>query len=299
MTAAVYFDHAATTPVDPRVVEAMVPVFHTDFANASSSHAPGERARGMVEEGRRRLADLLGAPPEGIYFTSGGTESDNWAVKGMAAARTRDKSHCLVSAVEHHAVLHAAERLKRLGVEVELIPVDAVGRVEPEEVARRIRPTTFLVSVMHANNEVGTIQPIAAIGKDPRWTEAVAIRLDMDIPRRWAMHCHTGEPGGDSRTHNQNQQRRQTPRRGIAGFEAPLQIPGLRQSRRVRLDLNEMRARVHLMPFLNRRCPKHNLPVLAQDGSLHTSTVPSQPCPPPWISRGSFQAAGRGTSPRR
>jgi cysteine desulfurase len=161
---AIYFDHAATTPADLRVVDAMVPLFHTDFANASSSHGPGERVRGLVEVSRRQLATLLGAQVEEIYFTSGGTESDNWALKGMAAARTRGTDHCLVSAVEHHAVLHAAERLKRLGVMVELIPVDTLGRVDPEEVARRIRPTTFLVSVMHANNEVGTIQPIAAIG---------------------------------------------------------------------------------------------------------------------------------------
>ena len=169
----IYFDHAATTPTDPRVVEAMVPVFQTHFANASSTHEPGARSRVLVEDGRRRLAALLGAQPEEVYFTSGGTESDNWALKGMAAARPRGKDHCLVSAVEHHAVLHAAERLKRLGVAVELIPVDAVGRVDPWEVAQRIRPTTFLVSVMHANNEVGTIQPIAAIG---------ALCRERDIP---------------------------------------------------------------------------------------------------------------------
>ncbi|MGD2062637.1 MAG: cysteine desulfurase family protein [Nitrospirota bacterium] len=160
----IYFDHAATTPTDPRVVAAMAPVFQADFANPSSSHGPGERARALVEHGRGQLAALLGAQPDEIYFTSGGTESDNWALKGIAAARPRTKDHCLVSAVEHHAVLHAVERLKRLGVAVELIPVDSVGRVDPREVARRIRPTTFLVSVMHANNEVGTIQPISAIG---------------------------------------------------------------------------------------------------------------------------------------
>lgn len=161
----IYLDHAATTPADPRVVDAMLPFFRATFGNASSSHGLGEQARVAVEQARQQLAALLGARPDEVYFTSGGTESDNWALKGMAAARPPGKDHCLVSAVEHHAVLHAAERLKRLGVTVELLPVDGLGRVDPQEVARRIRPTTFLVSVMHANNEVGTVQPIAAIGE--------------------------------------------------------------------------------------------------------------------------------------
>jgi cysteine desulfurase len=161
----IYLDHAATTPADPRVVDAMLPFFRATFGNASSSHGPGEQARAAVELARQQLVALLGARADEIYFTSGGTESDNWALKGIAAARPPGKDHCLVSAVEHHAVLHAAERLKRLGVTVELVPVDGVGRVDPQEVVRRIAPTTFLVSVMHANNEVGTVQPIAAIGE--------------------------------------------------------------------------------------------------------------------------------------
>ncbi len=167
----IYMDHAATTPLAPEVLEAMLPYFGEKFGNASTVYRRGQRARMALEDSRRRLAAVLHARPEEICFTSGGSESDNMALRcGLAAARKKaaaagiEKKHIIVSAIEHHAVLHTCEALAAEGVEVTYLPVDEKGLVDPAAVAARIRPETALVSVMCANNEIGTLEPIAEIG---------------------------------------------------------------------------------------------------------------------------------------
>lgn len=160
----IYLDHAATTPVLPEVVEAMGPYFNHSYANPSAAHSLGLEARHAVEEARSSLAMALQAHPDEIVFTSGGTEADNAALFGVALACQEKGRHILSSPIEHHAVLEPLHRLAHLGWEVEMVPVDSAGLVDPQEVARRIRPDTILVSIMHANNEVGTLQPIQAIG---------------------------------------------------------------------------------------------------------------------------------------
>ena len=162
----VYMDHSATTPVDPRVVEAMLPYFHDRFGNASSLHLLGREANQALDEARRTVAAVLGCRPHEVIFTSCGTESDNLALRGVALAqRARGRgNHIVTSAVEHHAVLHTAEDLRdRYGFELTVVPVDGDGRVDPQAVAQALREDTVLVSVMYANNEVGTVQPIAEI----------------------------------------------------------------------------------------------------------------------------------------
>jgi cysteine desulfurase len=161
----VYLDNAATTPVHPDVVEIMVRYMAEDFGNASSIHSFGREARKAVDEARERVAALIGAPPRAIVFTSGGTEADNLAIRGVAYAGRDRGNHIITSAVEHHAVLHTCEYLEKEGFEVTVLPVDDHGMIAAEDVRRALRPTTTLVSIMHANNEVGTIQPIAAIGR--------------------------------------------------------------------------------------------------------------------------------------
>ncbi|MFQ5675053.1 MAG: cysteine desulfurase NifS [bacterium] len=166
---AIYLDHSATTPVDPQVLEAMLPYFSSRFGNASSVHAFGQDAKVALEEARRQIAALLKAEPSEIVLTSGGTEADNWAIKGAAYFHKSEKKHIVTSAVEHHAVLYTCKYLEKSGFEVTYIPVDQFGKVEPERVAREIRDDTCLVSVMHGNNEVGTVNPvreIAAIAKE-------------------------------------------------------------------------------------------------------------------------------------
>jgi cysteine desulfurase len=160
----VYLDHAATTPVAPEVFEAMLPYFSEVYGNPASIYAAGAEARDAVDAARESIARAIGADPDEIFFTSGGTEADNWAIKGMAATADQDRRHLLVSAVEHHAVLDTCESLRPLGFDVEIIPVDSLGLVEPAEISKRIRRETLLVTVMHANNEVGTIQPVREIG---------------------------------------------------------------------------------------------------------------------------------------
>jgi cysteine desulfurase len=165
MSMPIYLDHAATTPVSPSVLAAMEPYFAGVFANPATLYGPGAEAREAVEHARETTADAIGARPDDCYFTSGGTESDNWAIHGVAMEAAKDgKRHVLVSAIEHHAVLETAEALRGAGFEVEVIPVTAEGVVEPEAVRERLRPDTALVSVMHANNEMGAIQPVAEIG---------------------------------------------------------------------------------------------------------------------------------------
>jgi cysteine desulfurase len=161
----VYLDHNATTPVAPEVLAAMLPYFSEEYGNASSIHTFGQRARGAVEEARESVAELLGARPAEIMFSSGGTESNNHAIFGVAGAAPGDRMHLITSAVEHSAVLDPCRALEKRGVAVTVLPVDRDGVVNPEDVRRAIRPETVLITIMLANNELGTIEPIAEIGK--------------------------------------------------------------------------------------------------------------------------------------
>jgi cysteine desulfurase len=161
----VYLDHNATTPVEREVLEAMLPYLAQDFGNASSIHSFGQSARRAVERARESVAALIGAKPQEIVFTSGGTESDNQAVFGVVNAARSQTRHVITSAIEHEAVLNACQELEKRGIAVTYIPVDGNGLVDREAVRRAMRPETVLISVMHANNELGTIQPIEAIGK--------------------------------------------------------------------------------------------------------------------------------------
>lgn len=159
----IYLDHAATTPARPEVLDAMLPFFSQRYGNPSAVHMLGLMAREAVEKARDTLAECLCASPDEIVFTSGGTESDNMAVLGAAWAA--GAGHILSSPIEHHAVLEPLELLAGQGWEVEHCPVDGAGRVDPDEVRRRLRPDTVLVSIMHSNNEVGTMQPVSDIGR--------------------------------------------------------------------------------------------------------------------------------------
>ncbi|MCQ2453665.1 MAG: cysteine desulfurase NifS [Clostridia bacterium] len=156
-------DNAATTAVSPAVVEKMLPYFTECYGNASSIHSTGRDARKALEEARRRVAAVLNCSPNEIYFTSGGSESDNWALKGAAFANRKKGKHIITSAVEHHAILHTCEYLEKQGCEITYIPVDADGLVNPADVEAAIRPDTILISIMAANNEIGTIEPIEEI----------------------------------------------------------------------------------------------------------------------------------------
>ncbi len=160
----VYLDHAATTPVHPEVAELIQEYLVRTYGNPSSLHRFGRRARAALEEAREQVAEALGAEPEEIVFTSGGTEADNLAIRGAALAHGRP-GHIITTRVEHHAVLHTCEALEETGFEVTYLPVDRHGRIAPEQVAEAIRPDTVLVTVMLANNEVGTVQPLAAVGE--------------------------------------------------------------------------------------------------------------------------------------
>ncbi len=165
----IYMDYHATTPVDPRVLEAMLPFFREEFGNAASkSHAFGWRAEEAVEAARAEVGKLIGAEAREIVFTSGATESDNLAVKGAAHFYREKGRHLVTVATEHKAVLDPMHRLEREGFEVTFLPVGQDGRVDPDEVARAIRPDTTLVSVMAANNETGVVQPVAEIGRITR-----------------------------------------------------------------------------------------------------------------------------------
>jgi len=156
----IYLDYSATTPVDPRVVEYMLPYFRLHFGNPSSTHFFGQQARMAVEEARRKLANLLQCRESEIVFTSGGTESDNLAIRGVAYACRHRGNHIITSQVEHAAVLNTCRALEKEGFQVTYLPVDAYGMVSPEILKRALKPETILVSIMHANNEVGTINPI-------------------------------------------------------------------------------------------------------------------------------------------
>lgn len=163
MSSPVYLDYNATTPVAPEVAEAMLPFLRERFGNPSSSHGRGQFAKAAVTEARQQVAALIGATPEEIVFTGCATEANNLALLGVAAASAPGKRHLVISAVEHPAVMQPALHLRQLGWAVSVVTVDGYGRIAPEAVAATLRPDTALVSVMHANNEVGTIQPVAAI----------------------------------------------------------------------------------------------------------------------------------------
>jgi len=162
MTRRVYLDHNASTPVHPEVVAEMLPYFSDVYGNPSSVHGFGRDARAAVDAARDRVAAFLRVRPDELVFTSGGTESDNFGVKGLALARGR--GHVITSKVEHHAVLRSAQALEAQGFAVTYLPVDQYGMVDPDAVRRALRPDTIAISIMHANSEVGTVQPVRAIG---------------------------------------------------------------------------------------------------------------------------------------
>jgi len=175
MTRRVYLDHNASTPVHPEVVAEMTPYFDEMFGNPSSVHGFGRDAREGIDIARDRIARFVKVPADQIVFTSGGTESDNFGIKGLALARGR--GHLITSAIEHHAVLRTVQALETQGFTATYLPVDAHGRVDPADVQKAIRPDTIAISVMHANSEVGTVQPIAAIGRIAR-EHGVAFHVD-------------------------------------------------------------------------------------------------------------------------
>ncbi|MDD1728596.1 MAG: cysteine desulfurase NifS [Methanospirillum sp.] len=161
----VYMDHSATTATDPEVVTVMIPWFSQGYGNPSSLYRIARESKKAVEEARNQVATALGAQPDEIYFTSGGTESDNWAIKGIAFANRKKGNHIITSAIEHHAVLHTCEYLEKQGFSITYLPVDDTGQVRIEDLKAAITDQTILVTIMFANNEIGTIEPITEIGK--------------------------------------------------------------------------------------------------------------------------------------
>lgn len=161
----IYFDHSATTPVDPQVIEAMLPFLSEKFGNASSIHSFGREVKVALEEARELVANFCGAHANEIYFTSGGTEADNMAILGSAQQLAEKGKHIITSRIEHHAVLHSCEYLEKLGFEVTYLKPDKFGLISPDAVENAIKENTILITIMHANNEVGTINPIEKIGE--------------------------------------------------------------------------------------------------------------------------------------
>lgn len=161
----IYLDHAATTPVRKEVLDAMLPYFSEKFGNPSTIYSYGRDTKSAVEEAREKVAKALGAQPKEIFFTGSGTEADNWAVKGVAYANRQKGKHIITTNIEHHAILHTCQYLESDGFDVTYLPVDENGLVTADQVRAAIRPDTILISIMFANNEIGTIQPIAEIGK--------------------------------------------------------------------------------------------------------------------------------------
>lgn len=163
-----YLDNAATTPTDPRVLQAMLPCFTEVYGNPSSLHAFGQTAKHLVEEARKTVASFIEASPEEIIFTSGGTEGNNTVIEGIAHARREKGNHVITSKIEHHSILEPCHFLEKEGFEVTLIPVNEYGIVDPDDVRKAITEKTILISIMHANNEIGTIQPLTEISKIAR-----------------------------------------------------------------------------------------------------------------------------------
>ncbi|GAB4114552.1 MAG: cysteine desulfurase NifS [Candidatus Caldatribacteriota bacterium] len=164
----IYLDHAATTPTDPIVVKEMEIYFSQKFGNPNSIHSFGQESRQAIEEARKKVAHLIGAEPSEIIFTSGGTEADNHAIKGIAWANQQKGKHIITSQIEHHAVLHSCRFLEKQGFKVTYLPVDKYGLIDPEEVEKVINGQTILITIMHANNEIGTIEPIKEISEIAR-----------------------------------------------------------------------------------------------------------------------------------
>mgnify|MGYP000878056813 FL=1 len=187
----IYLDYAATTPVRPEVLDAMLPYFSNEFGNASGVYSWSRTAHQAMDKARDTVARILGARPDEIVFTGSGSESDNLAIKGAAWANRHKGKHIITSSIEHFAVLETCQWLERQGFEVTYLPVDSVGLVDPEQVKQALRPDTILVSIMYANNEVGTIQPISEIGSILKDTQAVfhtdAVQaagvLDLDVDK--------------------------------------------------------------------------------------------------------------------
>jgi len=191
----IYMDHAATTPTHPEVLQAMLPYFSQCYGNPSSIYQAGAEVREALEEARRKVAASLGAEPEEIVFTSGGTEADNFAIKGVAYRLKDERDHIITTAVEHHAVLETCHYLESQGFRVTVLPVDGQGMVDPEEVRKAITPRTALVSVMHANNEIGTIMPIEEISKV---TSEAGVYLHVDaVQTAGALDLKVDELGAD------------------------------------------------------------------------------------------------------
>lgn len=166
----IYLDHAATTPVHPDVLETMLPYFTESFGNPSSIYSYGQEAKAAIEEARGKIAGLIGSRSEEIVFTSGGTEADNYAIKGIASANEPKGNHIITTSIEHHAVMETCLFLGKRGFRVTHVPVDEYGLVDPDEIRKAITDKTILISIMYANNEIGTIEPIAEIGKIARET---------------------------------------------------------------------------------------------------------------------------------
>ena len=164
----IYLDHAATTPTHPEVIKAMLPYYTDAFGNPSSIYSYGQEARGAVEEARIKVAELIGARSEEIVFTSGGTEADNLALKGVAYANEHKGNHIITTSIEHHAVMKVCKLLAKRGLRITYLPVDEYGLIDPDDVKKAITDKTVLISVMHANNELGTIEPVEKIGKIAR-----------------------------------------------------------------------------------------------------------------------------------
>ncbi len=161
----VYLDHSATTPVHPKVLEAMLPYFSVKFGNPSNLHDVGREAKNAIEEARAKTAALIGSSPDEIFFTSSGAESNNFAIKGLVQANSQKGNHIIVSQIEHFSVLHPAKTLEKTGFKVTYIETDKTGLIDPGDVAKAVTKETILVSIMHANNEIGTIEPIEDIAK--------------------------------------------------------------------------------------------------------------------------------------
>jgi cysteine desulfurase len=180
----VYLDHAATTPVHPRVLEAMLPYFIVKFGNPSNLHDIGREAKNAVEEARTKTAALIGAKPEEIFFTSSGAEANNLAIKGLLQANSQKGNHIIVSQIEHFSVLYPVKTMEKSGFKVTYIDTDKTGLVNPDNIARAITKETVLVSIMHANNEIGTIEPIEQISKITR-EKGVLFHTDAVASTGW------------------------------------------------------------------------------------------------------------------
>jgi cysteine desulfurase len=176
MVRRIYLDNNATTRVAPEVLEAMLPCYQDVYGNASSVHAFGQDAKGLLDNARLQVARFLGAEANEIVFTGGGTESDNLAIRGIVEAAPANDKHIITTRIEHHAVLHCCQALQKTGVKVTYLPVDSGGRVDPAAVEKAITPETVLITVMHSNNEIGTTQPLREIG---------------EIARRYDLYFHT------------------------------------------------------------------------------------------------------------